>query len=126
VKRADELDAAIGDGRSAAAATKSSAILDAADVPAASIYSVADIMSDPQYLAREMIVDTPTSDGRAAEGAGIVPKLSDTPGRIAHAAPRLGQHTTISAWRLAGARGLARRRQHVPLVSNVRGAERAL
>jgi len=69
------------------------AALDAADVPAGRIYSVADIVSDPQYLAREMIVDTPTSDGRPLKAPGIVPKLSATPGRIAHAAPRLGQHT---------------------------------
>ena len=68
------------------------AALDNADVPAGSIYSVADIMQDPQYLAREMIVDSPTSDGKPLKVPGIVPKMSATPGRIAHAAPKLGEH----------------------------------
>jgi crotonobetainyl-CoA:carnitine CoA-transferase CaiB-like acyl-CoA transferase len=39
-----------------------------------------------------MIIESPTSDGRTLKVPGIVPKLSATPGRIAHAAPRLGQH----------------------------------
>jgi formyl-CoA transferase len=68
------------------------AALDAAGVPVGRIYTVADIASDPQYLAREMIIEAPTSDGRTLKVPGIVPKLSATPGRIAHPAPRLGQH----------------------------------
>jgi formyl-CoA transferase len=68
------------------------AVLDAAGVPVGRIYTVADIASDPQYLAREMIVEAPTSDGRTLKVPGIVPKLSATPGRIAHPAPRLGEH----------------------------------
>jgi crotonobetainyl-CoA:carnitine CoA-transferase CaiB-like acyl-CoA transferase len=39
-----------------------------------------------------MIIEAPTSDGRTLKVPGIVPKLSATPGRIAHPAPRLGQH----------------------------------
>ena len=93
VKRTEELDAAIGEWTKRRSREDVLAALDAADVPAGRIYSVADIVSDPQYLAREMIVDTPTSDGRPLKVPGIVPKLSATPGRIAHAAPRLGQHT---------------------------------
>ena len=53
---------------------------------------MADIVSDPQYLAREMIVESPTSDGRTLKVPGVVPKLSATPGRIAYPAPTLGQH----------------------------------
>jgi crotonobetainyl-CoA:carnitine CoA-transferase CaiB-like acyl-CoA transferase len=68
------------------------AALDAAGVPVGRIYTVADIASDPQYLAREMIIEAPASDGRTLKVPGIVPKLSATPGRIAHPAPRLGEH----------------------------------
>lgn len=68
-------------------------VMDRANVPAGRIYSVADIVSDPQYLAREMVVDTRTSDGATLKVPGIVPKLSATPGRIVRPAPKLGQHT---------------------------------
>ena len=39
-----------------------------------------------------MLVDSPASDGLPLKVPGIVPKLSATPGRISHAAPRLGEH----------------------------------
>ena len=93
VKRTDELDAAIGEWTKERSRDEVLMVLDAAGVPAGRIYSIADIMTDPQYLAREMIVDSPTSDGKPLKVPGIVPKLSVTPGRIANAAPRLGQHT---------------------------------
>jgi len=68
------------------------AVLDAARVPAGRIYSVADIATDPQYLAREMIVQTMAGDGKPLRVPGIVPKLSGTPGKLEHPAPRLGEH----------------------------------
>ncbi len=68
-------------------------ILDAANVPVGRIYSVADIARDPQYLAREMILETHDADGRPLKVPGVVPKLSATPGALRHPAPRLGQHT---------------------------------
>jgi crotonobetainyl-CoA:carnitine CoA-transferase CaiB-like acyl-CoA transferase len=68
------------------------AVLEAARVPAGRIYSVADIARDPQYLAREMIVQTVAGDGRPLRVPGIVPKLSATPGSLEHPAPRLGEH----------------------------------
>jgi formyl-CoA transferase len=69
------------------------AALDAARVPAGRIYSVADIARDPQYLAREMILDTLSADGANLKVPGIVPKLSATPGALTHPAPRLGEHS---------------------------------
>ena len=92
VRRADELDHAIGEWTKTRSRDEVLKALDDANVPAGSIYTVADIMSDPQYLAREMIVDTPTSDGKPLKVPGIVPKLSATPGAIRHAAPNLGEH----------------------------------
>jgi crotonobetainyl-CoA:carnitine CoA-transferase CaiB-like acyl-CoA transferase len=49
--------------------------------------------SDPQALAREMIVETthPTAGQVAAIGLPI--KFSGTPGSVRRAAPVLGQHT---------------------------------
>ena len=92
VLRADEIDAAIGAWTSRRGREDVLAVLDAARVPAGKIYSVADIAADPQYAARGMIVDSPTSNGHPLKVPGIVPRLSATPGGIAHAAPRLGEH----------------------------------
>ena len=93
VRRVEEIDAAIEAWTRERSRDDVLAVLDGAGVPVGRIYSVADIATDPQYLAREMIVESPTSDGRTLKVPGVVPKLSGTPGGIAHAAPRLGQHT---------------------------------
>jgi formyl-CoA transferase len=68
-------------------------VLSAAGVPAGKIYSAADILQDPHYQAREMICDIETKDGTRLKVPGIVPKLSETPGRISTVAPDLGEHT---------------------------------
>ena len=67
-------------------------VLDAAGVPVGRIYSVADIATDPQYLARQMVLQTADAEGRPLKVPGIVPKLAATPGRLRTPAPRLGQH----------------------------------
>jgi formyl-CoA transferase len=67
--------------------------LNQAQVPASRIYSVADMLKDPQFLAREMILHSQLPDGKAFKMPGIVPKLSDTPGQIKHIGPALGEHT---------------------------------
>ena len=68
------------------------ATLDAVGVPVGRSYTVADIACDPQYLARDMIVQTADADGRPLKVPGIVPKLATTPGRLRSPAPRLGEH----------------------------------
>ena len=69
------------------------AALEAAEVPAGRIYSVADIVSDPHYQAREMLLDAVLPDGARVKMPGIVPKMSDTPGEINWQGPALGEHT---------------------------------
>ena len=93
VTRSAELDEAIGAWTATRLSDDVLATLEAANVPVGRIYSVADIASDPQYLARDMIVETTDADGRSLKVPGIVPKLSATPGTIRHPAPRLGEHT---------------------------------
>jgi crotonobetainyl-CoA:carnitine CoA-transferase CaiB-like acyl-CoA transferase len=93
VRRVEEIDAAIEAWTIQRSRDEVLAVLDAAGVPVGRIYSVADIATDPQYLARQMIVEATTADGEMLKVPGVVPKLSATPGRIAHPAPRLGEHT---------------------------------
>ncbi len=92
-KRADELDAAIGAWASQFTLEEVMAALAGAKVPAGKIYSVKDIAEDPQYRARDMILRVVSKDGLVLDVPGIMPKLSETPGSIREAAPRLGEHT---------------------------------
>ena len=67
--------------------------LEAAEVPAGRIYNVADIVADPHYQARGMILDADLPGGATVKMPGIVPKLSETPGSVNWQGPALGQHT---------------------------------
>ncbi|CAD6557957.1 Succinyl-CoA--L-malate CoA-transferase beta subunit [Paraburkholderia kirstenboschensis] len=69
------------------------AALERAEVPAGRIYSVADIVSDPHYQARDMLLQAQLPGGASVKMPGIVPKLSDTPGEVRWQGPALGEHT---------------------------------
>jgi crotonobetainyl-CoA:carnitine CoA-transferase CaiB-like acyl-CoA transferase len=75
--------------------------LDAAEVPAGRIYSVADIVTDPHYRDRGMILQGELPDQVPFKMPGIVPKLSDTPGSVRWIGPALGAHTNAVLDRLA-------------------------
>ena len=68
-------------------------LLNKNNVPASRIYTMADIFKDPHYLAREMLVNTKDDDLGEITLAGIVPKLSNTPGEIKWSGHRTGQYT---------------------------------
>ncbi|AJA63106.1 MULTISPECIES: CaiB/BaiF CoA transferase family protein [Bradyrhizobium] len=87
------LDAAITAWTSERTMDEILAHLDAADVPAGRIYSVADIVEDPHYAARDMILPTELPGDVTVKMPGIAPKLSDTPGAVRWPGPTLGQHT---------------------------------
>lgn len=93
VRRNADLDEAIGAWTSRHSMDEILARLDAADVPAGRIYSVADIVEDPHYAAREMILSAELPGDVSVKMPGITPKLSDTPGGMRWAGPALGHHT---------------------------------
>jgi len=105
--RVDELDAAITTWTLPRQVGEVLAQLQAASVPVGRIYTVADIASDPHYIARGMLTSASTPDGLALAVPGIVPKLSATPGAVRSAAPTLGQHTAQVLAALAARRGSA-------------------
>jgi crotonobetainyl-CoA:carnitine CoA-transferase CaiB-like acyl-CoA transferase len=76
--------------------------LHAAAVPAARIYTVADIFKDPHYAARGMLARVPDDDLGEVTLANVVPKLSETPGAIRHSGHRVGQDTRRVLMELAG------------------------
>lgn len=68
-------------------------VLQAAEVPSSPIYTIADIYADPHYAARDMLVKVPHPQLGHTTQAGIVPKLSGTPGAIRHTGPDIGADT---------------------------------
>lgn len=68
------------------------AVLDAAAVPAGPINSAGEILGDPHFLAREMIVKATDSVLGEVAMQGVVPKFTATPASIRWAGPRLGEH----------------------------------
>jgi formyl-CoA transferase len=92
-KRVDELDRVIGEWTARHAAADCVRMLNEAQVPNGPIYSIADIVRDPQYLAREMIREVALPDGTPLRVPGVVPKLSETPGSLEWIGPPLGAHT---------------------------------
>jgi succinyl-CoA:(S)-malate CoA-transferase subunit B len=93
IRRRDEVDGIVGQWVAQFPARDALARLDAAEVPCALVNSVRDLFGDPQVRARENIVGVPSPLGGLLHMAGIVPKLSATPGAIDHVGPlAVGAH----------------------------------
>ncbi|WP_328393153.1 CaiB/BaiF CoA transferase family protein [Nocardia sp. NBC_00416] len=95
--RRDELDAAIAEWTGRHTRDDALRILDAAGVPSGPIYTAADICSDEQYAARNMIqrfeVDTGAAEPTSVGFPGIVPVIGATSLPIRTIGPDLGEHT---------------------------------
>jgi len=93
----NELDAIVGSWVASLTLAEAQAILDEAGVPAGPVMSIADIAADPQFQERGMIAAIP--DERMPEGVifmpGIVPRLEETPGAIAHSGGDLGADNPV-------------------------------
>src|SRR5437899_5886755 len=92
VPRTAEIDGAIQAWCATQTIEAALATLKAAEVPVSKIYSVRDMMSDPQFLARNMFEQHTFKDGSPIKLPAITPKLSETPGETRWLGPELGQH----------------------------------
>jgi crotonobetainyl-CoA:carnitine CoA-transferase CaiB-like acyl-CoA transferase len=69
------------------------AVFEAAEVTATPIYEIDQLLDDPHVQARGVIVEAPDDEMGSVLMHNVIPRLSDTPGRLRSAAPSLGQHT---------------------------------
>jgi formyl-CoA transferase len=76
--------------------------LDEAGVPISLVCSIADIFENPQYKARENIIEVEDPVIGPVKMPGVVPKFSQNPGRVISTAPILGQHNDEIYGRLLG------------------------
>ncbi|MEY3725052.1 MAG: hypothetical protein RLZZ365_987 [Pseudomonadota bacterium] len=92
-KRADVIDEAIGLWTSQRTLEEILTALQDISIPAGRIYSAKDIAEDPHYRARGVIETIESANGLKVEMPGIIPKLSQNPGKVRYRAPTLGEHT---------------------------------
>ena len=64
-----------------------------AEVPSTRVFTIADIFADPHFAARRMLPKVPHPVLGHTVQAGVVPRLSATPGGIRHTGPELGADT---------------------------------
>jgi formyl-CoA transferase len=93
VARVAELDAAISVWTATRPVEDVLDVLGQAKVPAGKVYTAKDIVEDPHFRARDMILTQATRDGYELEVPGVVPKLLGTPGTVRSPAPGLGDDT---------------------------------
>ena len=92
VPRTEEIDGAIQAWCDTQTIDEALAVLKAADVPVGKIYSVRDMINDPQFLARQMFEQHAFADGTPIKLPAVTPKLSETPGETKWLGPSLGEH----------------------------------
>jgi crotonobetainyl-CoA:carnitine CoA-transferase CaiB-like acyl-CoA transferase len=87
LEKRDEVDAAVARWVRGLAAADVLARLDAAEVPCSRVASIRDIFEDPQVRARGNVQTIASPLGGLLHMAGIVPRLTATPGLVRHAGP---------------------------------------
>ena len=70
-------------------------VLTQGQVPAGPIYSLAELLEDPQFLARDMVRMFEDDKGHPFRTPGSIFKMSETPGRVYRRAPTLDEHVEI-------------------------------
>jgi len=64
-------------------------------VPAGRVYTAADMLTDPHYAARDMVLRAKARAGFEVPMTGVVPRFSRTPGAVVDVGPELGEHTDV-------------------------------
>ncbi|MDX2003841.1 MAG: CoA transferase [Meiothermus sp.] len=92
LEHADEIDGWIADWIGTRDLEEVLRRFEAIEAPIAPINSIAQILSDPQYLARQSFLEVPDEDLGAVTMQNVVPRLSLTPGSIRHTGPAAPNH----------------------------------
>jgi formyl-CoA transferase/succinyl-CoA--D-citramalate CoA-transferase len=100
--RQAELDDEIAAWTAGSTADELLAVLERHSVPSGLIHAAPDLATDPQLAARDMVLRLAAGFDRPVPMAGVVPKLSRTPGAVRTVGPELGEHTDVVLRELAG------------------------
>lgn len=97
-----ELDSIIGAWTGSLPTADVLRLMDEYKIAAGLVYRAPDMLEDPQFAARESIVETPHPVFGSVKMQNAFPKLSDTPGAVRWPGPALGEHTEAVLRELAG------------------------
>lgn len=89
---ADELDEILGPWFAERTQAEAIKVLIDAQVAVAPIWNIEDVVSDPHLQERQAIATVDDPDLGPIRMPAVQPRLSETPGWIRHAGPRLGEH----------------------------------
>jgi crotonobetainyl-CoA:carnitine CoA-transferase CaiB-like acyl-CoA transferase len=89
----EELNEIVGEWTARHTTEEVESVLLAAGVPASRVYTIADIFANAHYAVREMLPAVPHPTLGEVRLAGVVPKLSETPGAIRWPGAAIGAHT---------------------------------
>jgi crotonobetainyl-CoA:carnitine CoA-transferase CaiB-like acyl-CoA transferase len=93
VRHAAECEASIAEFIAARTLEENMEVFAAAEVTAAPVYDIDQFLADPHVTEREIVVDVPDEQTGRLVMHNIIPRLSETPGRLRSPAPKLGEHT---------------------------------
>lgn len=93
VANAAECEAPIAEFIAARDSAEVLAIFEKAEITAAPVYDIDQLIDDPHVAEREILVELPDADLGYVAMHAVVPRLAATPGAIRTPAPRLGEHT---------------------------------
>ncbi len=88
-----QLDALIGAWTATLDADALLALMETSGVAAGRVYRAPDMLADPQFAAREAIVEIPHPVFGEVKMQNAFPKLTETPGAVRWPGPALGEHT---------------------------------
>jgi crotonobetainyl-CoA:carnitine CoA-transferase CaiB-like acyl-CoA transferase len=91
--RASEVDAVVADWVARHTMAEAMAVFEAAEIAAAPVYDVTDLVADEQMVAREVFRRIPDDQLGSLLVQTPVPRMSGGGGRIDHLGPPLGAHT---------------------------------
>jgi len=89
------LDAEIAAWTSTLKAADLLARMEAHGVAAGRVYRAPDMLDDPQFVARQSIIETPHPVFGAVRMQNVFPRLSESPGHVRWPGPALGEHTDL-------------------------------
>jgi crotonobetainyl-CoA:carnitine CoA-transferase CaiB-like acyl-CoA transferase len=92
VSHEDAIDRAIADWTLTKTYDEAYAAMLEADVPTGPVYSIADIVKDEQFIAREIFETVEIAPNDTVKIPAVLPKLSETPGGTDWIGPKLGEH----------------------------------
>ena len=92
-RHAAELDRIVADWTSTRSSAQVLELLAERGVPAGRVYTAPDMVDDPHYLARDMVIRRTARAGFETPMNGVVPRFSRTPGSVRDVGPLLGEHT---------------------------------